>query len=332
VALFFLAGCGGRTGLESGAPLPGSADAGISPPDAGSAQPSSILLFGGLSVTPDGGDQNDDDTWIWTATDGWSEAHPPQSPPAGFGAMAANLGGNVVLFGGSGTVAETWVWDGATWTQQQPSWSPPTLTSSVFVPMGPSLALFGGYDEGTIYDDVWRWDGTIWTHESPAMTPSARQAPAGAVLDGALVIFGGEDDDFLPLGDTWSYDGTSWRQLQPAHSPSPRRGAVAVAYDGKIVLFGGDTIPPSYGDWLSVDETWLWDGTDWTQQQPAQSPDPRSFAAMAAAGGQVVLFGGAQFGGDYGEPEGTWTWDGTTWTKHAGPGPAPRNYPAMSAR
>ncbi|HEY8091494.1 MAG TPA: kelch repeat-containing protein [Polyangiaceae bacterium] len=329
--LLLLAGCGSRTGLEG--PLSDTlSDAGPPKDDAARPTPQSILLFGGLGATPDGGYADRNDTWLWTATSGWTEAHPPQSPSPRFGAMAASLGGDVVLFGGSQRAAETWAWNGATWAQRQPSWSPPPLVDSVFSVLGQGLVLFGGYDSGTVYHDVWQWDGTTWTHGNPAVVPPARQAPAGAVLDGSLVIFGGEDTDFLPLGDTWVYDGTSWTQKQPAHSPSPRRGAVAAARDGRVVLFGGDTLPPSYGLWRSVDETWVWDGTDWTQAHPAQSPEARSFAGMAAAGGQVVLFGGSTFGGSFGEPSGTWTWDGTTWTRFTGPGPEPRNYPTMAAR
>lgn len=81
-----------------------------------------------------------------------------------------------------------------------------------------------------------------------------------------------------------------------------------------------------------MNETWIWDGTDWTQEQPAQSPEARSFAGMAAAGGEVVLFGGTTFGGPIGNPEGTWAWDGSAWTKLAGAGPSPRTGPAMAAR
>ncbi|HEY8089867.1 MAG TPA: hypothetical protein VIF09_18530 [Polyangiaceae bacterium] len=339
VLALLLAGCGARTGFEE----PGAAhegtdaavpagDAGVPVGDAGQSHPQSVLLFGGLGPTPDGGDGARNDTWLWTATDGWTELHPPQSPSPRFGAMAASLAGDVVLFGGDGSVAETWDWNGTTWGQLQPGSSPPPLTTSVFAPMGRSLVLFGGYDYGALYHDAWRWDGTTWTHESPSHTPPARDAPAGAVLDGSLVIFGGEDVDLLPLGDTWVYDGTSWKQMQPAHSPSARRGAVAAALDGKVVLFGGDTIPEPYGDWFSVDETWTWDGTDWTQEHPAQSPDARSFAGMASAGGQVVLFGGGNFGGSYAQPVGTWTWDGASWTNRTGSGPGARNYPTMAAR
>jgi hypothetical protein len=60
-------------------------------------------------------------------------------------------------------------------------------------------------------------------------------------------------------------------------------------------------------------QTWTWDGTTWTQQQPASSPSPREYAAMAydAATKTVVLFGGTAAG----PLNDTWTWNGTTWTQ-----------------
>lgn len=320
--LFFLpflllAGCSARSSLDSVVP---------------SGPEPSLLLFGGISGDADAGYPELDDTWSWTPSGGWTELHPPVSPSHRYGAVAASLNGDVVLFGGDTQDAETWLFDGKTWNEAQPSFSPPTLVDTLISPLGQGLVLFDGYNNGIIYYDVWQWDGTNWTHETPGATPRAREAAAGAAVGGALVIFGGEDDDFEPLGDTWSFDGSSWTQLSPAHSPSPRRGAVAAAYDGKMVLFGGDVISPSTQDWLSVDETWVWDGTDWTQMTPSQAPPARSFAAMATAGEQVVLFGGGSFGGDFQDPAGTWVWDGSNWTEQTGPGPSPRNEPAMGAR
>jgi N-acetylneuraminic acid mutarotase len=294
-----------------------------------------VILFGGTSGDADAGYPQLGDTWSWTPSGGWTELHPPASPSPRWGAMASSLGGDVVLFGGvtqTAETAETWLWNGKTWARAQPSFSPPTLVSSVLAPLGQDLVLFGGYNNGIIYHDVWQWDGTNWTHESPGTMPPAREAPAGAVVNGSLVIFGGEDVNLLPLGDTWAFDGSSWTQLSPAHSPSARRGAVAAGYDGKMVLFGGDVISPSTSDWLSVDETWVWDGTDWTQMSPAEAPPARSFAGMAGVGGEVVLFGGGNFGGTFQDPAGGWVWDGTHWTEQTGPGPSPRNSPAMTAR
>ena len=324
-----LAGCGGQTVAKPPPPVPPAPPA-----------PQSVLLFGGLGVTSGGGSTYLGDTWSWTEAGGWTEMHPSAAPSARFGAMAARSATDVILFGGvaendkgsGGQNAETWSWDGTDWTQQMPSSSPPPLTSSLLVPLEDNLVLFGGYREGELYEDVWRWDAATWSHLSPSTTPSARQSPAGAVVNGSLVVFGGEDVDFLPIADTWVFDGTSWTQMHPAHSPSPRRGASAAAYNGTLVLFGGDTISPTTSDWLSVSETWVWDGTDWTEMSPSHSPDPRSSAGMAAAGDRLVLFGGSTFGGNYGQPAGTWTWDGTDWSKGTGPDPAPRNYPTLTSR
>jgi hypothetical protein len=106
-----------------------------------------------------------------------------------------------------------------------------------------------------------------------------------------------------------------------------------MAYDaghGRVVLFGGYT-----GTGVSSD-TWVWDGTDWTNvtpSNPASSPSAREGAAMAydAAHGQVVLFSGNN-GSSY--TSDTWVWDGANWTNvtPASPAPSPpaRNADAMA--
>ena len=76
-----------------------------------------------------------------------------------------------------------------------------------------------------------------------------------------------------------------------------------MAYDaarGQVVLFGG------YGNISEYGDTWVWDGTNWTQKSPAISPSLRESHAMAydAARGQVVLFGGV---GSHVDNE-TWVW------------------------
>jgi PKD repeat protein len=99
-----------------------------------------------------------------------------------------------------------------------------------------------------------------------------------------------------------------------ATSPSAREGAAMVNYGGGVLMFGG------YGATLLA-ETWLWNGTAWTQLTtlPAATPAARANAAIAYTGSKVVLFGGA-----CGLPvdtttcslNDTWTWDPTTktWT------------------
>jgi pimeloyl-ACP methyl ester carboxylesterase len=79
-----------------------------------------------------------------------------------------------------------------------------------------------------------------------------------------------------------------------------------MAYDaarGQVVLFGGLDINN-----VLLNDTWVWDGTDWTQKSPANSPTPRAQHEMAydALRGQVVLFGGWDGSGT---PNDTWVWE-----------------------
>lgn len=87
----------------------------------------------------------------------------------------------------------------------------------------------------------------------------------------------------------------------------------AMAYDnatGTVVLFGGLQGNTVLGD------TWTWDGTSWTQQQPATSPPQvPGVAAYDGATGTAVLYvsSGPAAGGQ------TWNWDGMNWTEAGNP-------------
>jgi hypothetical protein len=118
-----------------------------------------------------------------------------------------------------------------------------------------------------------------------------------------------------PGPQTWSYDGTSWQQLQPAHSAPARRGARMV-YDlgrGVIVVYGGLGGNPQSG--VTADETWEWNGSDWTQAQPAGTPGGLANYALAydLAHMRVVLYGG-QSNSWLPQASGqTWQYDGVRW-------------------
>ena len=91
----------------------------------------------------------------------------------------------------------------------------------------------------------------------------------------------------------------------------------------RVVLFGGGGANEA-----GLNDTWLWDGTDWTQAADT-GPDPRAGSAMVAAT-TIVLFGGVNsIDPDlsqanriiYGD---SWRWDGKVWTKVQDIGPTPR--------
>ena len=61
------------------------------------------------------------------------------------------------------------------------------------------------------------------------------------------------------------------------------------------------------------DDTWLWDGTSWTEMHPLHRPAGRADFGMAfdESRQQVILFGGQSYA--YIDTTETWAWDGQDW-------------------
>ena len=69
-----------------------------------------------------------------------------------------------------------------------------------------------------------------------------------------------------------------------------------MAYDAnltRVVLFGGTQGPPP-----ALSDTWVWDGSSWTQLQPHKSPEGRWAAGLVydPLDRGLVLFGGELVG------------------------------------
>lgn len=106
-------------------------------------------------------------------------------------------------------------------------------------------------------------------------------------------------------------------QLIPAVAGQARpaaRGYHGLAYDegnARTVLFGGFGAGGVY-----FGDTWLWDGSTWTNAAPATAPAARLGHGLVydRARGRVVLFGGGVGGGSGVDVDETWEWDGVVWT------------------
>jgi hypothetical protein len=180
------------------------------------------------------------------------------------------------------------------------------------------------------------------TQTAPSWAPGPQGGPDGRVgaamsYDAALsadVLFGGVTDHGLApsANDTWSWNGRSWTQAHPLISPSARTAA-SMAYDSasrQLLLFGGGNSNED-GSLATQSDTWSWTGRSWLQLHPGANPLARLAASMAydPGNGTVVLFGGADAGGD--SLADTWVWNGHTWTQ-AHPATVPeRRVSAMMA-
>jgi uncharacterized protein (TIGR03437 family) len=185
------------------------------------------------------------------------------------------------------------------------------------------VVLFGGSSGSAtvVLNDTWVWDGSNWTQKSPQASPPSRSGLAMAYdsVHNQVVLFGGTIPPLVKVfGDTWTWDGANWTQESPQTLPSPRIYS-AMAYDSahdQVVLFGGFEYRTN-GATYEIDflnDTWLWDGSNWTQASPQTSPSGRDGIAMAydSAHSQVVLFGGGVATNNLMPVPGadTWIWSG----------------------
>lgn len=208
----------------------------------------------------------------------------------------------------------------------QPEWQslefpilpPPRMGASLTLnPVNKIALLFGGHNSshGEL-NDLWITDGFGWMQFFTPHSPGERSGASMAYDEArqVAVLFGGSGNQTL-LGDTWLFNGVDWIQQYPKTSPSPR-SVFSMAYDpdqGQIVLFGGlADMGGKY--WEALNDTWIWDGTNWQQISPAITPPARLGANMVydQAHRSIVLFGGGVGGGLLDD---TWVWDGTTWSE-----------------
>lgn len=150
-----------------------------------------------------------------------------------------------------------------------------------------------------------------WGAVSTTGTPAPRSD--------ALLAYDLPNQRMLLFGGNWSNDFYSlqngvYTALTPATLPGARtRAAIAVdSILGTVVLYGGD----GGGSQLALDETWLWNGTDWQLLQTTVSPGglARHCMAFDVARQETVLFGGRQNSWNSTQAFGdTWVFDGTDW-------------------
>ena len=209
--------------------------------------------------------------------------------------------------------------------------TPPRCTNSEMVKLGSTLVLLnpGSYPSySTFGNQTWIWNGTNgrgdWTQLTTNFINATPLGPSlnDVVLSGRVgqamaydgtnvVLFGGKGSSNLAgvFKDTWTFDGSDWTLNTPTNAPFGRFNAQAAYLAGTgAVLFGGETNSEI------LNETWIWNGSIWTQVDVGNGTGPaaRSLHCMAASTTTVLLFGGH---GTLRRFNDTWTFDGATWTK-----------------
>ncbi|HUE60419.1 MAG TPA: kelch repeat-containing protein, partial [Acidimicrobiales bacterium] len=307
-----------------------------------------IVLFGGL--TSQG--TVSDSTWVWDGTT-WTDYSPAQieEPPARYLASMAFDPAlhQLILFGGRDPgghqLSDTWAWNGASWYNvaghglatapgerdgatlandgqghlvlfggEGPAPSAATNTTP-----SPGVPTFGGSNEttGAGPRSAASADGITGTQQTGTQQTGAPSATTTA------------QPALIALGDTWVWGSGGWTQVT-APGPPARVGAAATfdASHGNVVLFGGTAGALGSAGAAQLGDTWIWNGSGWTQG--AGGPPGRSADVMAydSGAGGVVLAGGTAGSGALGD---TWLWNGSAWSQLPTGGSSPSRIGAAGA-
>jgi hypothetical protein len=276
---------------------------------------SQFLLYGGEGATGGGGNQALQDTWTFDGTN-WTDESPATTPDTGI-SLSDDLATNqlVLLAYGvdnQGSYSETWTWDGANWDNATPALGSPPAGVSLEMAYDTSTSQLIAVAGGATFE----WEAGAWSELEPTNEPPGWGELAYDTSTGQLIWY--QENTYPTAADaTWSWDGANWDQVSATSYPAELNGEGSLAFDdssNQLVLVGPFT------DGATTDEeTWIFDGTNWTQLAPATSPPATSGAAMAydpdTAG--LVMFGGAPDTEDAEAFSSTWAFDGTTWTELA---------------
>jgi len=303
-----------------------------------------IWVFGGKAVSTLA------DLWYFDGF-GWTQVSASGPPPRRTNAAMAfdTARDRLVLFGGRDSTLDlndTWEFDGVVWTQLAngaPPWAP--NSRAVFDAARGRVLLLGS---GTYY-----WSGTAWTSAATDVTtPTTRMA-----YDATRQRVVAYRSDPVPALREWN--GTAWSTVPQTGVPiltaptlwhDPAAGNIVIAsttLGGAQLIWNGTALQrtSSYAQasnpaWffdpvrgrgvafggsrsaLASNDTWTWDGRQWTEMAPATRPPPRALAASTfdTARGLGLVYGGTASGGLLRD---LWGWDGANWTLLAATGPPP---------
>lgn len=164
-------------------------------------------------------------------------------------------------------------------------------------PSSGRVFVFGGVDAddtaARLYTDFSVWDGTSYT-PAPGNGGPSNRSRAGFSYDidrGVLVLFGGHNNRTDSIIDTWEYSDEVWERKTPTTLP-PAWGPIVYDPERKTTIAVAE----------EVQETWEWDGEDWSL---LGSDAPEGVASLVYHAGRGEVVASAS--------DGLWTWDGTSW-------------------
>jgi cysteine-rich repeat protein len=281
------------------------------------------VLFGG---------GNNADTWQWNGTR-WRAVDVFKPPARAYASMAYDARRHaIIMFGGvtaDGPSNETWQFANGEWSAVITATSPPAVPRSAMTydPLRDAIVL-------VLPDQAWELANGDWR---PLPPPPPMTVPTVAFdpITSRIVIVGGAANE--TMYSMRAFTGTGWTLVAPTPIALGTRGALVGDPVHRRVVFSGVI---SGGSSTNQARFYEWNGTTWSDPQPAPPPERlpgiTNGAGLSGAAmvndplhGRVLLFGGRKAGGAAHLPN-TWSFDGSNWSVIATAGPNPRFDHAMA--
>jgi len=238
--------------------------------------------------------------------------------------------GAVILHGGWSEATgwqpsrETWKLDSSGWSLIDATNSPSFAHHSMTYDSNRQVLVMCGMSIGGTNPNhqTWEFNGTQWSRGPDiGVGVDGDVEVAFDALRNETVLYAAPYDSVGGSPETWGYDGFTWMRKLEAHQPLSAGDGALLQYDsvnGLVVLVGATEMGQQT-------ETWVWNGTDWSQINGPQPPH--------------ALLGGMTFDTVRGEMVlittnmQTWSFDGSAWTQRAPahvPTPAPNGIFSMA--
>jgi hypothetical protein len=259
------------------------------------------------------------------------------------------LGGQMLVFGGSGAAMSnaTWSWNGTSLTQLMVANPPPPRVDHALVHdvANDELLLIGGIDPtlsgGTRYASVHAWDGTGWAARPGLSSP--RHDFGTTMASRGVLVWGGEgwmgtgarrSAELLLREPGGTFTALTMLSAGPAAAHDPVRARTVSTRDTRTIEWDGyvwrdvriaapaGVVAMAWhaglGRLFAFTDTamsWTFDGAIWQPAAATATPPARIRTALAhdPVRNRMVLFGGLTGAGI--ALNDVWEWDGTGWTQ-----------------
>jgi len=257
--------------------------------------------------------------------DSWTATSTANAPDGRYLHIAVWTGPEMIVWGGSNGASD--LNTGGRYNPGTDSWTVTSITGApsgrgghTAVWTGSEMIVWGGYDGNTGLNTGGRYDpGTnTWTPTSTSNAPTGRYAHTAVWSSSEMIIWGG---NALNTGGRYNPGTNTWTATSTTNAPTGRDAHTAVWTGSEMIVWGGYFYDQG-NHYLNSGGTYDGGKDSWTGTNTINAPTGREYHTAVWTGGEMVVWGGANYPNDFNS--------GGRYCAQSGPTPTPTPTPTAS--